>query len=136
MTIEHDGAVPLEFRRAIGNRVYGCDDCQLVCPWNKFAQRTALPDFAQRHGLGGISLLELWSWSEGEFEKRHEGSAIRRIGYSRWRRNIAIALGNALADTHLIDEDKQVIRTALVEALPLADQLVAEHIQWALSPLS
>lgn len=136
LTIEHDGAVPLEFRRAIGNRVYGCDDCQLVCPWNKFAQRTALPDFAQRHGLGGISLLELWSWSEGEFEKRHEGSAIRRIGYSRWRRNIAIALGNALADTHLIDEDKQVIRTALVEALPLADQLVAEHIQWALSPLS
>ncbi len=132
LTIENPDAIPIEFRRAMGNRVYGCDDCQLICPWNKFAQRSTLPDFAERHGLGRASLLQLWSWTEDEFEKRHEGSAIRRIGYSRWRRNLAVAMGNALADSAVPEVDKDLLRTALGDALPVADALVAEHIQWAL----
>ncbi len=133
LTIENPDAIPVEFRRAIGNRVYGCDDCQLICPWNKFAQRTALPDFAERHGLGKVGLLQLWSWTEDQFEKRHEGSAIRRIGYVRWRRNLAVALGNALADDRVTNADKALIRESLSSALPMADVLVAEHIHWALS---
>ncbi|QWE10966.1 tRNA epoxyqueuosine(34) reductase QueG [Polynucleobacter sp. es-EL-1] len=128
LTIENPGAIPVEFRSAMGNRIYGCDDCQLICPWNKFAQRSELPDFAQRHGLGNAGLLELWSWTETDFEKRHEGSAIRRIGYSRWRRNLAVALGNALASG--VEQD--AIRSALSAALDNADPLVEEHIQWAL----
>ena len=132
LTIENPNAIPVEFRRAVGNRVYGCDDCQLICPWNKFAQRTALPDFAERHGLGKASLLQLWSWTEEEFEKRHEGSAIRRIGYSRWRRNLAVAMGNALADSTVPESDKGLLRNALRDALPASDALVVEHIQWAL----
>jgi epoxyqueuosine reductase len=132
LTIENPDAIPVEFRRAIGNRVYGCDDCQLICPWNKFAQRSALPDFAERHGLGRASLLQLWSWTEDEFEKRHEGSAIRRIGYSRWRRNLAVAMGNALADDVVPKAEKDLLRAALHDALPTADTLVAEHIEWAL----
>jgi epoxyqueuosine reductase len=133
LTIENPDAIPVEFRRAMGNRVYGCDDCQLICPWNKFAQRTALPDFAERHGLGRASLLQLWSWTEDEFDRRHEGSAIRRIGYSRWRRNLAVAMGNAMADNSVSEEDKGLLQKALRSALPTADALVAEHIQWALS---
>ena len=132
LTIENPDAIPVEFRRAMGNRVYGCDDCQLICPWNKFAQRTALPDFAERHGLGKASLLQLWSWTESQFESRHEGSAIRRIGYSRWRRNLAVALGNALVDDGVTDAEKSSIRETLAHSLPEADELVAEHIQWAL----
>jgi epoxyqueuosine reductase len=132
LTIENPAAIPVEFRRAMGNRVYGCDDCQLICPWNKFAQRTTLPDFAERHGLGKASLLHLWSWTENEFEKRHEGSAIRRIGYSRWRRNLAVAMGNALADGGVPEVDKDLLRDALLSAMPAADTMVAEHIQWAL----
>ncbi|MBU3589154.1 tRNA epoxyqueuosine(34) reductase QueG [Polynucleobacter sp. 80A-SIGWE] len=132
LTIENPDAIPVEFRRAMGNRVYGCDDCQLICPWNKFAQRSALPDFAERHGLGRASLLQLWSWTEDEFEKRHEGSAIRRIGYSRWRRNLAVAIGNALAENTVPEADKDLLRKALRDALPMADVLVAEHIDWAL----
>ena len=132
LTIENPAAIPVEFRSAMGNRVYGCDDCQLICPWNKFAQRSQLPDFAQRHGLGQASLLELWSWTEIEFEQRHEGSAIRRIGYSRWRRNLAVALGNALASPKITEADKELIQKALSESLPSADALVAEHIEWAL----
>ena len=132
LTIENAKAIPVEFRRAIGNRVYGCDDCQLICPWNKFAKRTQLPDFAERHGLGRASLLHLWSWTESEFAQRHEGSAIRRIGYSRWRRNLAIAMGNALIASDVTDAEKELIRNALHLALQSADTLVAEHIQWAL----
>lgn len=133
LTIENPVAIPVEFRSAIGNRIYGCDDCQLICPWNKFAKRTELPDFARRHGLGQASLLQLWSWTATEFEQRHEGSAIRRIGYSRWRRNLAVAMGNALASAKVAMPDKEVIRLALSNALSDADDLVAEHIQWALS---
>jgi epoxyqueuosine reductase len=132
LTIENPKAIPMEFRRALGNRIYGCDDCQLICPWNKFAKRTQLSDFAQRHGLGQASLLHLWSWTQAEFEQRHEGSAIRRIGYSRWRRNLAVAMGNALASPLVLDAEKGAIRAALSNALNSADDLVAEHIQWAL----
>ena len=133
LTIENPDVIPVEFRKAMGNRVYGCDDCQLICPWNKFAQRTALPDFAERHGLGNTTLLQLWSWSEDQFNRRHEGSAIRRIGYSRWRRNLAVAMGNALANSGVSESDKDLLRQVLLSALPSADTLVAEHIEWALS---
>ena len=132
LTIENPEVIPVEFRSVMGNRVYGCDDCQLICPWNKFAKRTQLPDFAQRHGLGQASLLHLWSWTESEFEQRHEGSAIRRIGYSRWRRNLAVAMGNALASATVSKTDKAQMYQALSESLPAADSLVAEHIEWAL----
>mgnify|MGYP003346673305 FL=1 len=133
LTIENSETIPLEFRRAIGNRVYGCDDCQLICPWNKFAKRSSLPDFAQRHGLGQSTLLELWSWTEAEFNQRHEGSAIRRIGYARWRRNLAVGLGNALASPQVSNEEKERIRQVLQNAISTVDPLVAEHIEWALS---
>ena len=133
LTIENPGAIPVEFRKAMGNRVYGCDDCQLICPWNKFAKRTELPDFARRHGLGQATLLQLWSWTEAEFEQRHEGSAIRRIGYSKWRRNLAVAMGNALASSNAGAAEKEAIRLALNNALADADILVAEHIEWALA---
>jgi epoxyqueuosine reductase len=131
LTIEHPGSIPVEFRKAMGNRVYGCDDCQLVCPWNKYAQHTSVPDFAERHQLGSATLVELWSWSEVQFNQRHEGSAIRRIGYSRWRRNLAIALGNALA-SNLDAQSKKEIANQLRGGLQSADPLVAEHIRWAL----
>lgn len=132
LTIEHQDAIPLEFRRAIGNRIYGCDDCQLACPWNKFAQLSTVPDFAQRKGLGGASLLDLWAWSEEQFSVRHAGSAILRIGYERWRRNLAVALGNALA-SNWDNGMKGVIREHLQHALPSASPLVTEHITWALA---
>jgi epoxyqueuosine reductase len=133
LTIENPGEIPIEFRRAMGNRIYGCDDCQLICPWNKFAKRTQLSDFAERHGLGHASLLQLWTWTKAEFDQRHEGSAIRRIGYVRWRRNLAVAMGNALASPNLDDSEKVLLRNALHSALSDAEPLVAEHIQWALS---
>lgn len=132
LTIEHHDAIPMEFRSAMGNRVYGCDDCQLVCPWNKYAQLSTVADFGERNGLGGASLLELWSWSEAQFIERHAGSAILRIGYERWRRNLAVALGNALA-SNLDNEVKREIVWQLQEALPSESPLVAEHITWALS---
>jgi epoxyqueuosine reductase len=132
LTIENPGPIPLEFRVAMGNRVYGCDDCQLACPWNKFAQATALPDFAERNGMGGSSLLELWSWTAIDFERRHEGSAIRRIGYSRWRRNLAVAMGNALRSDKSPPELKSALRSALQAEQAIADALVQEHIDWAL----
>jgi len=132
LTIENSDAIPVEFRRAMGNRIYGCDDCQLICPWNKFAKRAGLPDFAERHGLGCASLLQLWSWTQAEFEQRHEGSAIRRIGYSRWRRNLAVALGNALVSEGVPDAEKVLIRQVLQNTLANSDALVTEHIEWAL----
>jgi epoxyqueuosine reductase len=128
LTIEHDGAIPVELRPLVGNRIVGCDDCQLVCPWNKYAQRSALPDFDARQGLDGTTLLALWAWSETEFLQRTEGSAIRRIGFVRWRRNLAVALGNALRAT-----GDDALRAALRAARDSADALVQEHIDWALS---
>ena len=131
LTIEHPGPIPLELRPLMGNRVYGCDDCQLACPWNKFAQRSALPDFDPRHGLDGATLLQLWSWSEAEFLQRTEGSAIRRIGWQRWRRNLAVALGNAAR----LEADPMRLHAALQAARAQADALVAEHVDWALGTM-
>ena len=128
LTIETDDPIPVDLRRAMGNRIYGCDDCQLVCPWNKFAQRSALPDFDVRTPLGSATLLELWAWDEPAFLRHTEGSAIRRIGYPRWRRNLAVALGNAWAAAGDV-----AIRDALAAARAAATPLVAEHIDWALA---
>jgi len=131
LTIEHAGPIPRELRALIGNHVYGCDDCQRACPWNKYARRSPLPDFDERSGLGDATLLALWQWDEPEFLRRTEGNPIRRIGYPRWRRNLAVALGNALAAAD--DPSAQAAwRAALAAALPAADALVAEHIAWAL----
>ncbi|SEK26896.1 epoxyqueuosine reductase [Roseateles sp. YR242] len=131
LTIEQDGPIPEALRPAMGNRIYGCDDCQLACPWNKFAQRNALPDFDWREPLGHATLLDLWAWDEAAFLKRTEGSAIRRIGHARWRRNIAVAIGNALRQT-LPADLRADLRAALTTALPDASPLLAEHIEWAL----
>ncbi len=130
LTIEHDGDIPIEFREAMGNRIYGCDDCQLACPWNKFAQRSPLPDFDPREGLSATPLLALWGWDEATFLRRTEGSAIRRIGFERWRRNLAVALGNALRATPGDDG----LRHALQRARDGASTMVARHIDWALAP--
>ena len=133
LTIELDGPIPEELRAPMGNRVYGCDDCQLACPWNRWARRSPLPDFLPRNDLDRASLLELWAWDETAFEQRTEGSAIRRIGHARWRRNLAVALGNArrgLAADHGLQGP---IEQALRAALPAADALVAEHLRWALA---
>ena len=125
LTIELDGAIPIALRRAIGNRIYGCDDCQLVCPWNKFAQLSAEPDFRARHQLDRASLLELFAWTEPEFLKNTEGSAIRRIGYARWQRNLAVALGNA-------PESIAVQAVLSARLANCTDQNLAEHLRWAL----
>ncbi|MGM9514396.1 tRNA epoxyqueuosine(34) reductase QueG [Roseateles sp. DB2] len=130
LTIEHDGAIPLELRPLIGNRIYGCDDCQLVCPWNKFARRSPVPDFDTREQFTAPGLLQLWSWTEAEFLRRTEGSAIRRIGHWRWRRNLAVAMGNALRQD-LSPADRQALLAVLAAALPEADEVLAEHLRWA-----
>ena len=127
LTIEHAGPIPVEYRAAIGNRVYGCDDCQLVCPWNKFAQRARVPDFDVREPLGQAALLDLWAWTEADFLRRTEGSAIRRIGWQRWRRNLAVGLGNAWRQTA-----DPAVPQALQAARDAADALVQAHIDWAL----
>jgi epoxyqueuosine reductase len=124
LTIELKGAIPEHFRAAIGNRIYGCDDCQQVCPWNRFAQTSEEPDFAPRHGLDNATLLSLFEWNKTEFLERTAGSAIRRIGHDRWRRNLAVALGNAPHDSAII--------AALTSARDDADDLLREHIDWAL----
>jgi epoxyqueuosine reductase len=127
LTIEEPGPIPPELRPLIGNRIYGCDDCQLACPWNKFAARSTLPDFDVHEGIGDASLLQLWSWRETDFMRYTEGSPIRRIGFARWQRNLAVALGNALAKA-----DDAAIREALASRRAEAGDLVAEHIDWAL----
>ena len=134
LTIEHDGPIPLEFRALTGNRIYGCDDCQLACPWNKFAQRSALPDFDERAGLTGQQLVTLFGWTEAQFLRLTEGSPIRRIGHERWLRNIAVAMGNALRK--LDASDGEEIRQSLVARRETASELVAEHIDWALQARS
>jgi epoxyqueuosine reductase len=132
LTIEHAGAIPEPLRALIGNRIYGCDDCQLVCPWNKYAQTSPLPDFDARAPVTHRSLLALWAWSEPDFLKHTEGSAIRRIGFTRWQRNLAVALGNALR-AGLPATDSAVLRTALQSQRNAASPLVVEHIDWALA---
>jgi epoxyqueuosine reductase len=129
LTIEHEGSIPLELRPLMGNRIFGCDDCQLVCPWNKYARRATLPDFDARTPWGGpAQLLDLWSWDEATFLRHTEGSALRRVGYARWRRNLAVALGNALRAAPRPD-----IEQALRDALAAADELLREHVAWALA---
>ncbi|WP_233520566.1 tRNA epoxyqueuosine(34) reductase QueG [Flocculibacter collagenilyticus] len=125
LTIELKGAIPEEYRPLLGNRIYGCDDCQLVCPWNRYAQLTKESDFHQRPALFNQSLLSLFAWDEETFLKNTEGSAIRRIGFERWQRNIAVALGNAPFDQSILD--------ALTNQLLTASDLVKEHIEWAIN---
>jgi epoxyqueuosine reductase len=124
LTIELKGAIPLAYRPLIGNRVYGCDDCQLVCPWNKFAEITQEPDFKVRHGLDDISLVECFSWTEAEFKQNMAGSAIYRIGYTQWLRNIAVGLGNAPTKPEII--------SALKLRQNDSNELLREHVEWAL----
>jgi epoxyqueuosine reductase len=129
LTIEHHGPIPLELRPLMGNRIYGCDDCQLACPWNKYARRATLADFDPREPLGGATLLELWAWDEAEFLRRTEGSPIRRIGHARWRRNLAVAMGNAIAAD---DPASAAMQAALAAGREASGELVREHIDWAL----
>ena len=124
LTIENKGAIPEEFREPMGNRVFGCDDCQAICPWNKYAHFTKENDFLPRHGLADGDLLRLFRWSEAEYLANTEGSAIRRVGYENWLRNLAVGLGNAPTDPHII--------AALSEKRHEVSDLVREHIDWAL----
>jgi epoxyqueuosine reductase len=124
LTIELHGAIPVELRAPIGNRIYGCDDCQLVCPWNKFARAAAHPDFRVRHALDAPALPQLFRWTEAEFGERMRGSAIYRIGYERWSRNLAVALGNAPSSVAVV--------SALAERRADPSPLVREHVAWAL----
>jgi len=124
LTIEHRGPIPEDLRRPMGNRIFGCDDCQIICPWNRYAKPTSERDFSPRHGLENASLLELFLWTEKEFLKRSEGSPIRRIGYERWLRNLAVGLGNAPANKNIV--------TALQSRREQVSELVREHIDWAL----
>jgi epoxyqueuosine reductase len=125
LTIELRGSIPEPLRQAIGNRIFGCDDCQLFCPWNKFARATSVGDFAVRHGLDSAGLVELFAWSESEWQTRTAGSALRRAGYEGWLRNVAVALGNAPADARVV--------AALEARSDDASAIVREHVQWALA---
>lgn len=125
LTIEHDGIIDTKYRRAIGNRVFGCDDCQLICPWNRYANLTTVEDFAPRHGLDNSSLLELWQWQEADFLNNTQGSPLRRTGYVNFLRNVAIGLGNANASPHVIEQ--------LKSKLTLHNAMLDEHIEWAIA---
>ena len=125
LTIEYRGVIPEEFRTAMGNRIYGCDDCQVVCPWNRFAQYSSEPDYQPRHQLDELSLVECFLWSESEFLEKTEGSAIRRIGYECWLRNVAVALGNAPTSPSVVN--------ALNRRKDHPSALVREHVEWALA---
>jgi epoxyqueuosine reductase len=127
LTIELHGSIPLELRPLIGNRIYGCDDCQLICPWNRFAKLSSETDFKPRHRLNSTTLIELFNWTESEFLQKTEGSAIRRIGHARWLRNIAVALGNGTTSQAAIQ--------ALKEKLLHNDAMVREHVVWGLARL-
>ena len=128
LTIELKSSIPEELRPLIGNRVYGCDDCQTVCPWNKFAQRAVVPDFDERNELGGAGMVALFAWSEEEFNRRLEGSPIRRIGHERWLRNIAVGLGNAAGQ---VKGDVEIV-AALEARADHPSPMVREHVEWAL----
>jgi epoxyqueuosine reductase len=125
LTIELHGPIPEALRPAIGNRIYGCDDCQLVCPWNRYARAAANPDFKVRHGLDAARLVDLFAWSSAQFDSRMRGSAIYRIGYERWLRNIAVALGNAPTTPEVLE--------ALASRRGDSSELVREHVRWALA---
>ena len=132
LTIEHAGPIDESLRPLMGNRIYGCDDCQLACPWNKYAQRSTLPDFDARAPIAQAHLLDVWRWSEADFERHTEGSAIRRIGHERWLRNVAIALGNAVRSAP--DAATQaVFLQALAERADHPSALVQEHRRWAMA---
>ena len=134
LTIEFKGVIPLEFRRLIGNRIFGCDDCQLTCPWNRYAKQTLEPDFEPRHGLDDGTLLELFEWTKDEFLKKTEGSAIRRAGYESWLRNLAIGLGNINTTEHV--QQKKISRPMIIAALKTKlgySSLVDHHIAWAIT---
>lgn len=135
LTIEHKGSIPVELRPLMGNRVYGCDDCQLCCPWNRFAQTSAEPDFAVRNGLDAPTLVDLFGWTAAEFESRMAGSAIHRIGYERWLRNLAVGMGNAL---RMLEGEppSEDIAAALQARADDASALVREHVAWALAQRS
>ena len=128
LTIEHAGSIPEELRPLMANRIYGCDDCQLACPWNKFAQPSVLPDFDARAGLAGTQLVHFLAWDEATFLRVTEGSPIRRIGHARWLRNVAVALGNAWRET-----GNPQLRAALQSRADHPDPVVAEHVAWALA---
>ena len=145
LTIEHAGPIPEALRPLMGNRIYGCDDCQLVCPWNKYARRAPLPDFDARPALDAPELVTLFGWTEAEFLRHTEGSAIRRIGHERWLRNLAVALGNALRAGPLADvrdalragpvsDTRNALRQALQARADHPSALVREHVAWALAP--
>ncbi len=125
LTIEHRGAFPVELRALIGNRIFGCDDCQLVCPWNRYAKASSEPDFIPRHGLDAARLVDLFGWDEATFLARTEGMALRRLDHARWLRNIAVALGNAPASS--------AVQAALMTRREHADESVREHVEWALA---
>ena len=125
LTIENKDAIPLQLREGVGNRVFGCDDCQLVCPWNRYAKKTAEADFAPRHGLDDASLAELLGWDEATFAAKTEGMALRRVNYRQWVRNLAVAAGNAPYGESLVE----LLRRRREDA----DEMVAEHIDWALA---
>lgn len=129
LTIEHKGSVDPELRPLIGNRIFGCDDCQLVCPWNKFAQLSQEPDFSSRHQLEDRDLLELFAWTETDFLQRTEGMALRRAGYISWQRNVAIALGNVPPDS----TNRSAVIAALQAKQDDANEIVREHVRWALN---
>ena len=143
LTIEHAGPIPEELRPLIGNRIYGCDDCQWVCPWNKYAQRSSLPDFDARKPLVSPELIDLLSWDEATFLKMTEGSAIRRIGHARWLRNVALAAGNALAKgshqpgaSPLPDSTSSLLIQALAQWQSHPDSVVQDQVQWSLKQAS
>jgi epoxyqueuosine reductase len=132
LTIEHPGVIPVELRPFIGNRIYGCDDCQLICPWNKYAQKSYIEDFKERNALGSSHLIELFHWTAQEFDTRMQGSAIYRIGYERWVRNIVVALGNLLRAPSCDDAMRQQVIILLENRKLSTSDLVIEHINWAL----
>jgi len=133
LTIELKGAIPEDLRPKMGNRVFGCDDCQLCCPWNKFSKPTTEKDFSPRNNLDSASLIELFNWDEETFLKKTEGTPIRRAGYERWLRNISVGLGNALSSKNIDANERSKIENTLNEKQDYPSELVQEHVQWALS---
>lgn len=133
LTIEHHGDIPEDLRPLIGNRIFGCDDCQLACPWNRYAKLDATPDFAPRHGLDSARLIDLFAWTEADYLQRTEGMALRRAGYARWLRNLAVAIGNALADPATTASAATSLVAALQARAAFPDSTVQSHIRWALT---